>query len=196
MIIRAKHTCESDLRAFCTKCIWSISCTSSPRQNLIPILFYSFHLSLHCACLKTLFWLFWGNMFCKFAPSWQTGPHAGRSGASTYYFPCFWSTKQYLIFPIFVILRRPPITWEVSIQSSSRGELGLTYFCLEGMNTFNIAKGTQRTRGLSSAYQSNLFRSYHKLKNKSWKFIFRISTKHQFKNLNQTSASQLREGFK
>ena len=104
MIIRAKHTCESDLRAFCTKCIWSISCTSSPRQNLIPILFYSFHLSLHCACLKTLFWLFWGNMFCKFAPSWQTGPHAGRSGASTYYFPCFWSTKQYLMFPIFVIL--------------------------------------------------------------------------------------------
>ena len=27
----------------------------------------------------------------------------------------------------------------------------------------------QRTRGLSSAYQSNLFRSYHKLKNKSSK---------------------------
>ena len=38
----------------------------------------------------------------------------------------------------------------------------------------------QRTRGLSSAYQSNLFRSYHKFKHKSWSnFIFRISSKHQ-----------------
>ena len=37
----------------------------------------------------------------------------------------------------------------------------------------------QRTRGLSSTYQSNFFRSYHK---------FRISTKYQLQNLNQTSA--------
>ena len=48
----------------------------------------------------------------------------------------------------------------------------------------------QQPRGLSSAYQSNLFRSYHKFKQKSLSnFIFRISTKHQLQNLNQTSAS-------
>ena len=46
----------------------------------------------------------------------------------------------------------------------------------------------QRTRGLSSAYQSNFFRSYHKFLHKSWSNIFRISTKHQLQNLNQTSA--------
>ena len=45
----------------------------------------------------------------------------------------------------------------------------------------------QRTRGLSSAYQSNFFRSYQKFLNKSWSNIFRISTKHQLQNLNQTS---------
>ena len=38
----------------------------------------------------------------------------------------------------------------------------------------------QRTRGLSSSYQSNFLRSYHKFKHKSWShFIFRSSTKHQ-----------------
>ena len=38
----------------------------------------------------------------------------------------------------------------------------------------------QRTRGLSSACQSNLFRSYHKFLHKSWSdFIFRRSTRHQ-----------------
>ena len=46
----------------------------------------------------------------------------------------------------------------------------------------------QRTRGLSSAYQSNFFRSYHKFLHKSWSNIFRISTKHQLQNLNQASA--------
>ena len=44
----------------------------------------------------------------------------------------------------------------------------------------------QRTRGLSS---------YHKFKHKS-NFIFRISTKHQLQNLNQTSASRLNLKFK
>ena len=35
----------------------------------------------------------------------------------------------------------------------------------------------QRTRGLSSSYQSNFLRSYHNFKHKSWSnFIFRIST--------------------
>ena len=48
-----------------------------------------------------------------------------------------------------------------------------------------------------SAYQSNLFRSYHKFKNKFWSnFMFRISTKHQLQNLNQTSASRLNLKFK
>ena len=36
----------------------------------------------------------------------------------------------------------------------------------------------QQTRGLSSAYQSNLFRSYHKFLHKYWSNISRISTKH------------------
>ena len=51
----------------------------------------------------------------------------------------------------------------------------------------------QRTRGLSSAYQSNFsksyhkfFRSYHKFLNKSWSDIFRILTKNQLQNLDQT----------
>ena len=48
----------------------------------------------------------------------------------------------------------------------------------------------QRTRGLSSTYQSNFFESYHKFKHKSWWNIFRISTLHQYQNLNQTSPFQ------
>ena len=46
----------------------------------------------------------------------------------------------------------------------------------------------QRTRRLSSAYQINFFRSYHKFLHKSWSNIFRISTKHQVQSLNQISA--------
>jgi len=54
----------------------------------------------------------------------------------------------------------------------------------------------QRTRGLSSSYQNNLLRSYHEFKHKSWSsFIFRISTKHQLQNFNQTSASRLNLKF-
>ena len=50
----------------------------------------------------------------------------------------------------------------------------------------------QQTWRLSSAYQSS-----NKFKHKSWSnFIFRISTKHQLQNLNQTSASQLILKFK
>ena len=49
----------------------------------------------------------------------------------------------------------------------------------------------QRTRGLSSAYQSNFFRSYHKFLHKSSKSRpstnFKISTKHQ--HLNKTYKS-------
>ena len=55
----------------------------------------------------------------------------------------------------------------------------------------------QRTRGLSSSNQSNILRSYHEFKHKSWSnFIFRISTEHQLQNLNKTSASRLNLKFK
>ena len=49
----------------------------------------------------------------------------------------------------------------------------------------------QQIRGLSSAYQSNMFRSYHKFKHKSWlNFIFRISTKYKLQNLKQMLCSK------
>ena len=55
----------------------------------------------------------------------------------------------------------------------------------------------QSTQGLSSDYQSKLFRSYHKFVHKSWSnFIFIISTMDQLQNLNQTSASRLNLKFK
>ena len=50
----------------------------------------------------------------------------------------------------------------------------------------------QRTRGLSSAYQSKV---YLKLLNKS-NFVFRISTKLQLQNFNQTSAFGLSMNFR
>ena len=37
----------------------------------------------------------------------------------------------------------------------------------------------QRAQGLSSVYQSNFLRSYHKVLHKSWSFTFRNSTMHQ-----------------
>ena len=46
----------------------------------------------------------------------------------------------------------------------------------------------KQTGGLSSVHQSNFFRSYHNFLQKSWSNIFRISTKLQLQNLNQTSA--------
>ena len=46
----------------------------------------------------------------------------------------------------------------------------------------------KQTGGLSSVHQSNFFRSYHNFLQKSWSNIFRISTKHQLQNINQTSA--------
>ena len=55
----------------------------------------------------------------------------------------------------------------------------------------------QRTRVLSSAYQNNFFRSYHKFLNKSWSnFTFRILPKHQLQNLNQASAFRPNLSFK
>ena len=53
---------------------------------------------------------------------------------------------------------------------------------------FKTLPKAQRTRGLSS---------YHKFLHISWSnLIFRISTKHQLQNLNQTSASRLNLNFK
>ena len=69
--------------------------------------------------------------------------------------------------------------------------LGRSSSCNPSMG---VAKA-QRTRGLSSSYQSNFLRSYHEFKHKSWSFIFRISTKHQLQNFNQTSASRLNLKF-
>ena len=55
----------------------------------------------------------------------------------------------------------------------------------------------QWTRGLSSGYQSNFFRSYHKISNKSLSdFIFIFLTKQQLQNLNQISALRLNLKFK
>ena len=55
----------------------------------------------------------------------------------------------------------------------------------------------QRTRGMSSGYQSSFFRSYHKFSNKSRSdFIFILPTKQQLQNLNPISAFQLNLNFK
>ena len=48
--------------------------------------------------------------------------------------------------------------------------------------TLKTLPKAQRTRGLSSSCLNNFFRSYNKLKHKSWShFIFRISTNYQLK---------------
>ena len=61
----------------------------------------------------------------------------------------------------------------------------------------NTLPKAHRTRGLSSSNQSNILRSYHEFKHKSWSnFIFRISTKHQLQNFKQTSTSRLNLKFK
>ena len=74
-----------------------------------------------------------------------------------------------------------------TLDSDNNGFLSFKEFVL-GLNV--TANGTryktlpkaQRTRGLSSSYQSNFLRSYHKFKHKFWShFIFTISTKHQLK---------------
>ena len=62
---------------------------------------------------------------------------------------------------------------------------------------FKTLPKAHRTRGLSSAHQSNFFGSYHKFSNKSWlDFIFIISTKQQLQNISQISAFRLILNFK
>ena len=60
-------------------------------------------------------------------------------------------------------------------------------YYIKGTSTLKTLPKAQRTRGLSSTYQSKFFGSYHKFKHKSWSNIFRISTLHQLQNLNRTS---------
>ena len=93
------------------------------------------------------------------------------------------------------------LDWSISpFRSDAVGRPLFCAFNRRFETNFSISKGilirifwktlpkAQRTRGLSSAYQSNFFRSYHKFLHKSWSNIFRISTKHQLQNLNQASA--------
>ena len=58
----------------------------------------------------------------------------------------------------------------------------------------NVVKG-KAALGLSSAYESNLAKSYPKFKHKP-RSNFRISTQHQLQHLNQTSASRQNLKFK
>jgi len=74
------------------------------------------------------------------------------------------------------------------LTPSQKCRCDLGFWSFTFLNTHKTLPKAQRTRGLSSAYQSNFFRSYHKFLHKSWSNIFRISTKHQLQNLNQTSA--------
>ena len=72
--------------------------------------------------------------------------------------------------------------------SSSNSESPITLLSCHN----KILPKAQRIRGLSSGYQSNFFRSYHKFSSVSLSdFIFICSTKQQFQNLNQISAFQL-----
>ena len=90
---------------------------------------------------------------------------------------------------------RLDILWIYSSRSDTlqRAYCGRAPLQVGGIKTLPKA---QRTRGLSSSYLSNFLRSYHEFKHKSWSnFIFRISTKHELQNFNQTSASQLNLKF-
>ena len=97
MIIRAKHTCESDLRAFCTKMHLKHLLHKQPTPKSFSYIILNF------PPISTLYivlvWKRFSGCFEEicFASSPQVGrlsPHAGRSGASTYYFPCLWSSKN------------------------------------------------------------------------------------------------------
>ena len=67
-------------------------------------------------------------------------------------------------------------------------------FCAIFSCVKNIAQG-KAAQGLSSAYESNLVKSYHKFKHKS-RSNFRISTRHQLQHLYQTSATSRNLKFK
>ena len=100
--------------------------------------------------------------------------------AESLYVSCYWPAKSKVSCPLIYfhacvatcpsIDRKPPSRLPTDSDS---GPLEL-----------KTLPKAQRTRRLSSSCQSNLLRSYHKFKHKSWShFIFRISTKHQLKIL-------------
>ena len=73
----------------------------------------------------------------------------------------------------------------------------MDYCTWQFMVSLQTLPKAQRTRGLSSGYQSKFFRSYHKFSNKSRSdFIFILPTKQQLQNLNPISAFRLNLNFK
>ena len=81
--------------------------------------------------------------------------------------------------------------WSYQVEAESACSKVISF---ELMSIIQTLPKAQRTRGLSSSYQSNFLRSYHKFEHNSWSnFIFRISTKNQL--LNQTTASPINLKF-
>ena len=75
--------------------------------------------------------------------------------------------------------------------------LGVKNITLRADHTCKTMPNAQRTRGLSSGYQSKFFRSYHKFSKKSRSdFIFILPTKQQLQNLNPISAFRQNLNFK
>ena len=145
-------------------------CSISP--NLHPI---SVQQALHEYLLLFIVFLFY--LFClfeRFTLSWATAT---------------WISLQSSLGPI---SPQPPLSQPNPTQLDSAGKANLMWNCFgEKWCGFKTLPKAQRTRGLSSAYQSNFFRSYHKFLHKSSKSRpstnFKISTKHQ--HLNKTYKS-------
>ena len=83
---------------------------------------------------------------------------------------------------------RSDITYFVLVIHAFLTQILKHCFCAIFSCVKNIAQG-KAAQGLSSAYESNLVKSYHKFKHKS-QSNFRFSTRrHQLQHLNQTLAS-------
>ena len=89
---------------------------------------------------------------------------------------------------------RSDITYFVLVIHAFLTQILKHCFCAIFSCVKNIAQ-VKAAQGLSSAYESNLVKSYHKFKHKS-RSNFRISTRHQLQHLNQTSASLQNLKFK
>ena len=73
------NPCKTHLRVRFTSILHKNAFEASPAQAAYAKIFFLYYSKfstyfnfIYSACLETLFWVFWGNMFCKFAPSWQT----------------------------------------------------------------------------------------------------------------------------
>ena len=96
------------------------------------------------------------------------------------------------------------ITWQLKIQIFVEIPKMVQSYILENLSAScdkSLVRKTlpkaQRTRGLSSSYQSNFLRSYHEFLQRAYSnFIFIILTKNQHQNLNQTSTFRLNLNFK